>query len=72
MQIEKNIPIPVTRGSRSKTWAVLGEMEIGDSVVVEGELDAVRGSTYARASRLGRKFTVRKVADRQARIWRVS
>jgi len=72
MQIEKNVPLPPSKGRNPSKWAVLAELEIGDSVLVEGELDSIRGSTYARAARLDRKFTVRKIAPRQARVWRIA
>jgi uncharacterized protein (DUF2249 family) len=65
--IEKNIPIPSTRGKYP--W---GEMEVGDSIFIEGAKTSSRISTLTHSYGLSnkKKFTVRKV-DGGVRVWRI-
>lgn len=71
MKIEKGIPIPDGGRGRPKMYH-FGEMEIGDSVFVEGQTS--RGSAGGSARKYGhsnnKKFTCRTV-DGGVRIWRV-
>ena len=67
--IEKNVPIPENRGRLSKY--PFGEMELGDSFVVEKEkMNTIRTncSTYGKSHK--KKFVVRKDGDK-IRCWRI-
>ena len=72
MQIEKDIPAP-TEPALGKDRSVFDQMEIGDSVFVEGE--GTNGTTYssarARGRRAGKRFTAR-TQEGGVRIWRVA
>jgi len=72
MIIEKNIPIPVNRkpGRSADKYAILGDMEVGDSVMVTG----VKAASVAHQARIvgkdtGYKFAVRPV-EGGVRVWR--
>ena len=70
MKIDKNIPIPSTRGSRtSGIRDAARRMNIGDSVV----LDSLEAASSFRASinPIGMKVTIRKLEDGKYRAWRI-
>lgn len=77
MKLEKNIPLPETRGRRP-TYP-FAEMEVGDSFEVEiigrEPLQRARNRAFNAARQHGllhgKKFAVRTFAD-SARIWRVA
>ena len=72
MIIETNVPVPTESGRGRRAIYPFGDMNVGDSVFIEGQ--AVGGSAYAAACQHGRlhgkKFTGRTV-DGGLRIWRV-
>jgi len=70
--IEKDIPIPASRkpGRSADKYAILMDMEVGDSVLVTG----VKAASVAHQARFigkdtGYKFTVRPV-EGGVRVWR--
>ena len=72
MLIEKDIPIPATRkpGRSADKYAILMDMEVGDSVMVTN----VKSASVAHQARIvgkdtGYKFTVRPV-EGGVRVWR--
>jgi hypothetical protein len=71
--IEKGVDIPAGR-MRKRLSYPYGEMEVGDSFVVENDCASrmvnVCGMNRKMGLRLGRKFTARKQGD-DIRIWRV-
>jgi hypothetical protein len=67
-KIEKGIPIPPRRCGRKPRYP-FGQMEIGDSVIVEIISGARAATTYGR--RHGKKFQSEKQADGKYRVWRV-
>jgi uncharacterized protein (DUF2249 family) len=70
MKIDKSIPIPERgHGTYTDTFA---EMEIGDSLLFEGETQQrVFSRTQHAAKKLGYKFTSQKTAE-GTRIWRIA
>ena len=70
IEIDKNIPIPPKRNQTSKY--PLSTMEVGDSFLVVGAVQArLSGSVGTVARRTGRKFTTRKTFE-GVRVWRIS
>lgn len=73
MIIETNVPMPKANGKGRPAKYPFGEMDIGDSVFIEGQ--AVGGSAYLSAMQHARlhskKFTGRTV-EGGLRIWRVA
>jgi len=67
MKIEKNVPIPAVKHSRSNSW--MENMEIGDSVLVKSKAEATR-VTSALHHRKIRPLT-RTLDGGKVRIWRV-
>lgn len=50
----------------------LGEMEVGDSFVVSGELEeSIRSASWQYGRRHGRRYAVRRDARGLLRCWRV-
>lgn len=75
--IEKNVAIPTIERPNRKTGAYkypFAKMEVGDSFFVpinrEKELKSVASSSSLYGSKLGRKFTTRKVVG-GVRVWRI-
>jgi hypothetical protein len=68
IKIEKNIPIPSSRGAAGVS-AALRKLGIGDSFLVGLEH---RASIRPAAARLGLRITVRTLDDNKIRVWRVS
>lgn len=72
-EIEKGIPVP-GKFSKSKYDVIFDQMEIGDSFVVESEVERQRIVSYwnvGRRKKLGERYCSRKTADSQYRIWRI-
>lgn len=72
MIIEKNIPIPAGRkpGRSADKYAILTNMEVGDSVIVTGvKVASVAHQARAIGKDAGYKFTVRPV-EGGVRVWR--
>lgn len=71
--IEKGVEMPVG-GVRKRMKYPYGEMEVGDSFVVENDCSSrmvnVCGMNRKMGLKLGRKFTARKQDD-GIRVWRV-
>ena len=74
MKIEKNVPIPkgTGKGAGKPTIYPFSEMEVGDSVFLDGQRTG--GPAYLSAMQHGRmhgkKFSARSV-DGGIRIWRI-
>ncbi len=70
--IEKNIPLP-TRNTRrpSDKYAILRDMEVGDSIVVDVKPGAINAHTRRVAKETSSKFVIRPEGD-GARVWRKS
>ena len=66
-KIDKDVPLPDDRPKYP-----LGEMEIGDSFLVENEPDPrkLRGAVYQYGRRNGREYAVNKVGEEAYRVWR--
>lgn len=67
VEIEKGVEMPERRVKYP--WR---EMEIGDSFVHEGKYAVARSMASTTGRNLGKKFSVRKMPDGKARIWRVA
>lgn len=77
MKIDKNIPIPEDLGIRGKKKLYpLAEMEVGDSILVDGTSASSSGCGAYNAAlqhgrHFGKKFSGRKEGQDKVRIWRV-
>lgn len=77
VEIEKNFPIPeVNKGSNRFRKYPIREMEVGDSILVDGTSATSEGckgysSAMTHAWRTGKRFSGRKEGDGKVRIWRV-
>ena len=75
-EIEKNVQIPVkhTKGGRKPKYP-FGEMEVGDSFIVEGrcwsETSSFRTAAFYFGTRHNIKFSVRKINENSVRCWRI-
>lgn len=69
MKIQKGIPAPVPGKGRPAKYPTAG-MEVGDSILVGSVNEA--SAVMQAARRRGWKFTRRKVAPGQYRIWRIA
>lgn len=68
-KIEKDVPMPKSRTSRSKYPFAL--MEVGDSILVGNDKEKnARSACWTYGSRTGKKFSAIKV-DGGVRVWRV-
>lgn len=70
IQIEKNIPLPVANWARN--WAFLGELEVGDSVLIPADFIAVtcRIVPRKRGRRVIRRQLPKNRGDRRAENYR--
>lgn len=72
--IEKGIPIPIINAD-GRRWDFLGEMEVGDSVVITTEFlknpFKWRNSVKNRPFYGKGKFVTRSIAEDAVRIWRI-
>jgi hypothetical protein len=75
MQIEKDVPMPTSKGRGRPPKYPFGKMEIGDSFFVNFTGDASRCNEVVAAYQYGRQnnkaFSARK-EDGGIRIWRIS
>ncbi len=74
VKIEKGIPVPDKHFTKRKYDVIFDQMEIGDSFVVENEVERQRIVAYCYAGRhkkLGERYCSRKVGDNQYRVWRI-
>lgn len=70
LQIERNIPLPETRGRHSSRYRdVVAKMKVGDSFVAP---ESIRNGISGIAKRCGVVLTVRKLKDGEIRVWLVS
>jgi hypothetical protein len=69
--VDKDVPIPPKRVE----WYPWERLQVGDSFAVptptEKEDRSVRSCASVASRRLGWKFTVRRTAPKQVRVWRV-
>ena len=72
VKIEKNIPLPSGSGGRGKPKSfvriAMETMDISDSFVTDSRSRRMVGSI---STLINRKFTTRKIADNQYRVWRI-
>ena len=72
VKIEKNIPLPYGSGGRGKPKSLvriaMETMDISDSFVTDSRSRRMVGSI---STLINRKFTTRKIADNQYRVWRI-
>jgi hypothetical protein len=72
VKIEKNIPLPSGSGGRGKPKSLvriaMETMDISDSFVTDSRSRKMVGSI---SILINRKFTTRKIADNQYRVWRI-
>ncbi|WP_299313457.1 hypothetical protein [uncultured Halomonas sp.] len=81
MKIEKNIPIPEHEigrksGNEQTSWAMFSEMEVGDSVLVDGDSTARKDCPAMNSANVygythGKRFSGRKQGNGKVRIWRI-
>lgn len=77
MNIEKDVPMPeVRRGSEQSAWSTFSKMEVGDSILVDGDSAENKecpaySSAKAYGHRYGKRFSGRKAGNGKVRIWRV-
>lgn len=69
IQIDKHVPLPPSNGiGRPVKWP-LADMEVGDSFIFPLRS---RGNIAAKGLRFKpKRFTIRKISETEARIWRV-
>lgn len=79
IKIEKNIPIPDVLRKSPHAYSVkypLRDLEVGDSIFVEGKMSYEMGATVKYHSINGKKFTARTINDEKegvgTRIWRTA
>lgn len=66
--VDKGVPIPV---SRTEAAVPLSKMEVGESIVFPlSKRSGVQTHASITKRRNGKEFTVRKVNDTEARVWR--
>lgn len=76
MKIDKNVPLPESRGrKRAITYGdVMKKLEVGDSFVAVGEkMGSVQSAVRQAAKRAGIKITARREGTEgvKLRVWRV-
>lgn len=77
MDIEKDVPMPESRrGSGQSAWSTFSKMEVGDSILVDGDSTASKdcpamNSASVYGHRYGKRFSGRKQGNGKVRIWRV-
>lgn len=69
--VERNIPIPQHNGVGAPLKYPWGEMQVGDSILVQTRAAAVAARQWALRHNVVRRFTVREVGEKEYRIWRV-
>lgn len=77
MNIEKGVPMPeVRRGSEQTAWPTFSMMEVGDSILVDGDSTANKDCPAMNSAKVygryhGKRFSGRKQGNGKVRIWRV-
>lgn len=71
IKIEKNIPMPTRAASkpRAEKYAILRQLEVGDSFAVSIKAPALANHARRVAKDTGRKFVVRPEGE-GSRVWR--
>lgn len=71
IKIEKNIPMPTRAASkpRAEKYAILRQLEVGDSFAVPIKVPALYNHARRVAKDTGRKFVVRPEGE-GSRVWR--
>ncbi|MBL7740288.1 MAG: hypothetical protein JNK14_13815 [Chitinophagaceae bacterium] len=68
-KIEKNIPLPEAGKTNSK-YAVIGDMEVGDSIFMEGKIVTSVSCILKKYKKSGKAFSSRTV-EGGVRTWRI-
>jgi hypothetical protein len=73
MQIEKGKPMPGSRDYKGRQRYMFADMEVGDSIFIEGQTSYGSAATSAKqhGKRKGKRFTSR-TEEGGVRIWRVA
>jgi hypothetical protein len=69
-KIEKGIPVPRDGKGRGKWSGIAGKMEVGDSVLVNGRLEAM--NLRNAIVRQGFKAVARGIDKPQTRVWKLA
>lgn len=74
MKIDKGIPLPDLELLRVRTGVTdaMRKMEIGDSVLLGSVREAANAQSYASRKLKPKRFSMRTLTDKTARIWRVA
>lgn len=79
MNIDKNVPMPNRTDGARGIWSVLSDMDVGDSILVDGKSTATKDCPAYNAAtqysiKHGTKFTGRKEkgVEGKVRIWRTA
>jgi len=68
-EVETGVPVPVRNTSPRLS---IGRLEVGQSIVFSLEKRATVQSNASRIKKYeGKEFTIKKIDDKQCRIWRV-
>lgn len=70
MNIETGVPIPPVQSARSELGRLVRKMEVGQSMLCEGEEQAQKVRDAMRSARM--KASMRKQEDGRYRVWRVA
>lgn len=73
LKVDSDVPIPVEVNQPSVREQVpIDKLKVGESVEFPRELTTALATTASRLKKQGKVFTIRKVTDDKARIWRVA
>lgn len=71
-KIENDVPVPEDAQRPSiRAMVPIDELEVGDSVEFPLRLRTTVATTATRLKREGKVFTIKKIDEKSARIWRV-
>lgn len=71
-KIDNDVPVPKDAKRPSiREMVPIDDLDIGDSVEFPLRLKAIVATTATRLKRDGKLFTVKKIDDKKARIWRI-
>lgn len=71
-KIDSNVPVPVEVNKPHIRQVIpIDDLGIGESVEFPLELQSSVAPTASRLKKMGKVFTIKKVSEKTARIWRV-
>lgn len=71
-KIDRDVPVPDDAQRPSiRAMVPIDELEVGDSVEFPLRLRTTVATTASRLKREGKGFTIKKIDEKSARIWRV-